>query len=207
MKKTMTTAQMKRNTFYISNKIDYNLNIICIYIIDIDKRMRTISNPDEFRKNVSEKLDVILKHTKTSVNMEKGIYNYAVKEASTKKVVKKWDNPHFVQIYVDRVRSIYFNLNNETLLQQLADGSIKPHVVAFMTHQELRPEKWEKLIQEKIQRDKYKYETNIEAATDTFKCRKCQSNKCTYYQMQTRSADEPMTTFVTCIDCGNRWKC
>ena len=146
MKKTMTTARMKRNTFYISNKIDYNLNIICIYIIDIDKRMRTISNPDEFRKNVSEKLDVILKHTKTSVNMEKGIYNYAVKEASTKKVVKKWDNPHFVQIYVDRVRSIYFNLNNETLLQQLADGSIKPHVVAFMTHQELRPEKWEKLI-------------------------------------------------------------
>ena len=207
MKKTMTTAQMKRNTFYISNKIDYNLNIICIYIIDIDKRMRTISNPDEFRKNVSEKLDVILKHTKTSVNMEKGIYNYAVKEASTKKVVKKWDNPHFVQIYVDRVRSIYFNLNNESLLQQLADGTIKPHVVAFMTHQELRPEKWEKLIQEKIQRDKYKYETNIEAATDTFKCRKCQSNKCTYYQMQTRSADEPMTTFVTCIDCGNRWKC
>lgn len=169
--------------------------------------MRTISNPDEFRKNVSEKLDVILKHTKTSVNMEKGIYNYAVKEASTKKVVKKWDNPHFVQIYVDRVRSIYFNLNNESLLQQLSDGSIKPHVVAFMTHQELRPEKWEKLIKEKIQRDKHKYETNIEAATDTFKCRKCQSNKCTYYQMQTRSADEPMTTFVTCIDCGNRWKC
>ena len=205
MKKTMTTARMKRK--YISNKIDYNLNIICIYIIDIDKRMRTISNPDEFRKNVSEKLDVILKHTKTSVNMEKGIYNYAVKEASTKKVVKKWDNPHFVQIYVDRVRSIYFNLNNESLLQQLADGSIKPHVVAFMTHQELRPEKWEKLIKEKIQRDKHKYETNIEAATDTFKCRKCQSNKCTYYQMQTRSADEPMTTFVTCIDCGNRWKC
>ena len=80
--------------------------------------MRTISNPDEFRKNVSEKLNVILKHTKISVNMEKGIYNYAVKEASTKKVVKKWDNPHFVQIYVDRVRSIYFNLNNETLLQQ-----------------------------------------------------------------------------------------
>ena len=196
---------MKRNL--ISNKIDYNLNIICIYIIDRDKRMRTISNPDEFRKNVSEKLNVILKHTKISVNMEKGIYNYAVKEASTKKVVKKWDNPHFVQIYIDRVRSIYFNLNNETLLQQLADGTIKPHVVAFMTHQELRPEKWEKLIQEKIQRDKYKYETNIEAATDTFKCRKCQSNKCTYYQMQTRSADEPMTTFVTCIDCGNRWKC
>jgi transcription elongation factor S-II len=169
--------------------------------------MRTISNPDEFRNNITTKLNNILKQTKISVNMEKGIYNYAIKEATTRKVVKKWDNPHFVQIYIDRVRTIYFNLNNKELLQHLADGTIKPHVVAFMTHQELRPDKWDKLIQEKIQRDKYKYETNIEAATDTFKCRKCQSNKCTYYQMQTRSADEPMTTFVTCIDCGNRWKC
>jgi transcription elongation factor S-II len=169
--------------------------------------MRTISNPEEFRNNITTKLNNILKQTKISVNMEKGIYNYAIKEATIRKVVKKWDNPHFVQIYIDRIRTIYFNLNNNELLQHLEDGSIKPHVVAFMTHQELRPDKWDKLIKEKIQRDKYKYETNIEAATDTFKCRKCQSNKCTYYQMQTRSADEPMTTFVTCIDCGNRWKC
>jgi transcription elongation factor S-II len=40
-----------------------------------------------------------------------------------------------------------------------------------------------------------------------FKCGKCKSVKTTYYQMQTRSADEPMTTFVTCMGCGNRWKC
>jgi DNA-directed RNA polymerase subunit M/transcription elongation factor TFIIS len=40
-----------------------------------------------------------------------------------------------------------------------------------------------------------------------FKCGKCKSTKTTYYQMQTRSADEPMTTFVTCTSCSNRWKC
>jgi DNA-directed RNA polymerase subunit M/transcription elongation factor TFIIS len=40
-----------------------------------------------------------------------------------------------------------------------------------------------------------------------FKCGKCKSIKTTYYQMQTRSADEPMTTYVTCKGCGNRWKC
>ena len=40
-----------------------------------------------------------------------------------------------------------------------------------------------------------------------FKCRKCKSTKTTYYQMQTRSADEPMTTYVTCKTCSNRWKC
>jgi DNA-directed RNA polymerase subunit M/transcription elongation factor TFIIS len=40
-----------------------------------------------------------------------------------------------------------------------------------------------------------------------FKCGKCKSKKTTYYQMQTRSADEPMTTYVTCMDCDAKWKC
>jgi transcription elongation factor S-II len=169
--------------------------------------MRKIEDPICFRNNIREKFNNIINNEKTSINLEKGIYNYTIKEANSKKVIKKWDNPSFVQLYTDRTRSIYFNLNHKHIFDQLVSGSLKPHVLAFMTHQELRPEKWDKLIEEKIKRDKHKYENNIEAATDTFKCRKCKSNKCTYYQMQTRSADEPMTTFVTCIDCGNRWKC
>ena len=42
--------------------------------------------------------------------------------------------------------------------------------------------------------------------TDLFKCGKCGKRRTTYTQLQTRSADEPMTTFVLCLDCGNRWK-
>jgi transcription elongation factor S-II len=76
-----------------------------------------------------------------------------------------------------------------------------------MTHQELNPDKWQELIDKKIIKDKNKFESNLEASTDTFTCRKCKSNKCTFYQQQIRSADEPMTTFVQCLDCGNRWKC
>ena len=170
--------------------------------------MRTIKEPEQFRNNIQQKLNVILDNEVNARNLEKGIYNYSLKEATNKKIIKKWDNAFFVQIYIDRVRSIYCNLtNNKYLLESLNKNDIKAHQIAFMTHQELNPEKWDKLIQQKIKRDKYKYETNLEAATDTFKCRKCYSNKCTYYQMQTRSADEPMTTFVTCINCGNRWKC
>ena len=41
--------------------------------------------------------------------------------------------------------------------------------------------------------------------TDLLKCGKCKKNNCTYHQMQTRSADEPMTTFVLCNECGNRY--
>jgi len=48
--------------------------------------------------------------------------------------------------------------------------------------------------------------TDQKATTDQFQCGKCKQRKTTYYQMQTRSADEPMTTFVSCVNCGNRWK-
>ena len=168
--------------------------------------LRKIENPDLFRSNIRKKLVEILENEKTTTNLEKGIFNYALKEADQRKIVKKWDNAYFVQIYLDRLRSIMSNLKGD-ILESIKDGSVKAHIVAFMTHQELCPEKWSALIEAKSKRDKNKFETNIAAATDTFTCRKCRGNQCTYYQMQTRSADEPMTTFVTCILCNARWKC
>lgn len=166
-----------------------------------------IVNPTQFRNNMRDRFDTFIENKTKSTNLEIGVYNYALKEATSRKVVRKWDNEHFVQLYVDRLRTIYMNLKNPNVIKQIIDNSVTTQVFASMSHHEMLPEKWEALIQKKIIRDKTKYDTQIEAATDTFTCRKCKSNKCTYYQMQTRSADEPMTTFVSCIDCGNRWKC
>ena len=175
--------------------------------------VRKIENPDVFRSNICKKLcdffgkiENIDNKEKHANNLEKGIYNWAVKEATNKRVVKKWDNQFFVQIYLDHLRSVYSNLNNEKLLQTLISGEIKSHEIAFMSHQELLPEKWDELIRIKSIRDKNKFEQNIEAMTDAFKCRKCFSRKCSYYQMQTRSADEPMSLFISCLDCGARMK-
>ena len=165
-----------------------------------------INDAELFRENIRNKLNEILDNEKHSSNLEKGIFNYTLKESDQFKVVKKWDNKKFVQIYLDRLRSIMKNLKGD-ILNQVADGTIKAHVVAFMTHQELQPERWATLIDTKTKRDKNKFEINMAASTDTFTCRKCKGNQCTYYQMQTRSADEPMTTFVTCLLCSTRWKC
>jgi transcription elongation factor S-II len=174
--------------------------------------MRKISDPELFRKNVRQELySLFFENEKYVLNLEKGIYNYSIKEADIKKVLKKWSNPHIVQIYLDKFKTLWINLKDkdvlENLKKQIEEYDLQPHKVAFMTHQELNPKKWDVLIEKKIKRDKAKYETKIQAATDIFKCRKCKSKECTYYQMQTRSADEPMTTFVSCINCGNRWKC
>lgn len=168
--------------------------------------LRKIENPDNFRSNIKKKINEIFNDEQASSNLEKGIFNYALKEADQRKIVKKWDNKFFVQIYLSHLKSILNNLN-EKLINDVKNGLIKSHTLAFMTHQEFNHNKWTELIEAKSKRDKNKFETNIAAATDTFTCRKCKANQCTYYQMQTRSADEPMTTFVTCIPCGNRWKC
>ena len=167
--------------------------------------LKTIANPDVFRQNIRQKLNSFLQDEKSSSNLEKGIYNFSLKEADSRKVVKKWDNKYFVQIYVDHFRSIYFNLKPD-IIDQVKDGSITPQSVAFMTHQELAPDKWGELIDAKSKRDKNKFEVNIEAATDTFTCRKCRSKRCTYYLQQVKSSDEPMTCFISCLDCGQRWK-
>jgi transcription elongation factor S-II len=168
--------------------------------------IRKIENPEQFRTNIRQKFGEFFEKEKDAINLEKGVHNWAIKESTNKKVVKKWDNPFFVQIYLDHLRSIYNNLKNEKLIEMVNNGEIKSHELAFMTHQEICPEKWDDLIKAKSIRDKNKFEQNLEAMTDTFKCRKCYSRKCSYYQMQTRSADEPMSIYINCLCCGNRWK-
>ncbi len=160
-----------------------------------------------FRNNIINLLNTNINNFNISKNVERGIYNYAVCQAKSKNIVRKWENKYFLQLYKNRLRSIYLNMKNEEFLNKIRTKEIKSSQLCKMTHQEMRPEKWNKLIDAKIKRDKNMTSVNMSAATDEFKCYKCKKNKCTYYQLQTRSADEPITTFITCLVCGNRWKC
>jgi len=168
--------------------------------------MRYINSPTEFRKKISEKIHNIVEDEVMSINIERGVFNYTIKEANSKKIIKKWENPRFVQIYLDRLRSIYINLKNPEFLNQIKNKEILPQSIAFMTHQEMNTSHWRVLIEQKMIRDANKYTTNIQASTDMFTCKKCKSKRCTYYELQTRSADEPATIFITCLDCGKNWK-
>lgn len=160
-----------------------------------------------FRTKVISSINAFMKNDIMSRNIEKSIYNKTIDTATVYKIIKKWDNKFFVMLYVDKFKMIYFNLKKKEFLEKLLNGTVKCCDIAYKTQQDLYPEKWSQMIEDKKLRLENKYFPKIEASTDNFNCRKCKSNKCTYYQLQTRSADEPMTTYVTCIDCGSRWKC
>lgn len=172
----------------------------------MSKYTRTINDPENFRQCVIAKINLVLNNEKMSTNLEKGIYNYTLSVSDEKKLIKKWSNKSFVALYIQKLRCILLNLKNKELVDKLLLKAFKAHELAFMNHQEMRPDLWTTLIEEKRIKDENKFTPKIEASTDDFICGKCKSKKCTYYQLQTRSADEPMTTFVTCLDCGNRFK-
>jgi len=182
-------------------------NIPNKFILFTHIQMHAITEPDTFRNNISKKLEEIMENDKLAINIEKSVFNYTIQESNSRKIVKKWDNPYFVQIYIDRMRSIYINLKNEEFKNQIKIGEITPQQLSSMTHQEMNPQRWKECIERKIKKDNSRLNTNVEASTDMFTCKKCKSKRCTYYELQTRSADEPMTIFVTCLDCGKNFKC
>jgi transcription elongation factor S-II len=172
-----------------------------------------IINADLFRESIRQEFGKFIKGKDILINLEKGIFNSTIKEAKGKKIVRKWDNNNFVNLYLNKYRSVWANINkdshvhNEDLINKVNLGEIPAYKIAFMNSREMYPEKWKILVDEKIKRDNNMYTENIASATDEFKCYKCTKRQCTYYQLQTRSADEAMTTFITCLNCGNNWKC
>jgi len=141
-------------------------------------------------------------------NLEKGIFNWSVQYAKRHNVMHEWGNRYFETIYKNKLRTIYTNMKkNPTLAQNIMNKICLAHELAFMSHMEMDPELWKDIIQQWEFAKQREKESSVESMTDAFECRKCHSRKTTYYQMQTRCADEPMTVFVSCLECGTRWKC
>ncbi|KAB0361827.1 hypothetical protein FD754_005983 [Muntiacus muntjak] len=113
--------------------------------------------------------------------------------------------------YRNRVRSRISNLKdprNPGLRRNVLSGAISAGLIAKMTAEEMASDELRELrnamTQEAIR--EHQMAKTGGTTTDLFQCSKCRKKNCTYNQVQTRSADEPMTTFVLCNECGNRWK-
>jgi DNA-directed RNA polymerase subunit M/transcription elongation factor TFIIS len=175
--------------------------------------MNTFSNKiDEERIKMVSYMDRIIQDIKLTRKIEKSIYNYVITLSKDKNIQRRWINPIFKKLYHSKIISIYTNLKNdsyiknETFLQRIKEDKIKATAIGTLSVYDIFPDNWKELLNAKSKRDKIKYELKPEAMTNLFKCRKCGSRETSYYEVQTRSADEPMTQFITCLKCENRWK-
>ncbi|XP_077151744.1 transcription elongation factor A protein 3-like isoform X2 [Ranitomeya variabilis] len=113
--------------------------------------------------------------------------------------------------YRNRIRSRISNLKdpkNPSLRRNVLCGVVSPQNIAIMTAEEMASDELKELrntlTQEAIR--EHQMAKTGGTQTDLLQCDKCKKKNCTYNQVQTRSADEPMTTFVLCNECGHRWK-
>ncbi|KAL3524073.1 hypothetical protein ACH5RR_016907 [Cinchona calisaya] len=122
---------------------------------------------------------------------------------------EKWGRSNGAQKF--KYRSIMFNIkdpNNPDFRRKVLIGQFPPHSIVDLTPEDMASDA--RQMQNENIKKKALFECEREgppkASTDQFKCGRCGKKETTYYQLQTRSADEPMTTFVTCVNCNNHWK-
>ena len=162
-----------------------------------------------------EEIQRLFKIKYTCVNnfpeiIEKSIYNSAIKEARLRYIQRSWECTDFKKLYKTNYFKVYGNIklnkNADFVLNKIKYGIWEPEKIVSMKITELYPDIWEEIIIKNSKKMEMLSKQNNVQGTSMFKCGKCKLNNCTYYQMQTRSADEPMTTFVTCLNCSNRWR-
>jgi len=113
--------------------------------------------------------------------------------------------------YRNKLRSLFQNLKNKsnpTLAQRVLSGEIEAAKFVVMDSEELKSAELKKLEKgfQKENMKKAQVPMAEKSISDALQCGKCKQKKVSYTQAQTRSADEPMTTFCECTVCGNRWK-
>ena len=147
-----------------------------------------------------------------TLELETSIYNGTIKRTRAQRIVRCWTYPLFVHVYLMQAKHIASNFSsssyvgNTELFERFKAGEIQIADLATMDRYELNPSRWKTQFDNQQTREKRQLEGNRSMATDIFLCKKCNKRECTYYEMQTRSADEPMTIFITCLNCGKHWR-
>ena len=162
------------------------------------------------RQFVLTRLSTLLEIPETDamcINLEKSILNHSVRKSQD----PSWENDTFANIYKHKFLQLQYNIRNSPVLKGwIRDRRVKSKDVIDMRPEDLWPDgPYAKKIEEKIHKDLRKayLAQEIKNTEGFFTCGRCKSEKTSYYQLQTRSADEPMTTFVTCHQCDRNWKC
>lgn len=170
-----------------------------------------VSSPEEIRLKARSMLDAVVCDEKTSTFLEKASWNWAVDFCNSKEIILKWDNFSFRNAYTQKILSVRYNLRQRPdLLELMKTGQHSIKNFVFAKPHEILPEKWEAAFESAAKKALRFSDISCMDPKDmsdgALTCGKCKSKKTSYYEMQTRSADEPMTIFAKCHACGSRWK-
>ncbi len=150
----------------------------------------------EQRELVKNKLSKYVKLKDNYNKIEESIYNYSVEYANTN------NTPFLLENIYDTKQIEILSLleTSNYILTLIKNDTFDILKIAYMKPEELNPDAYETIIK-KTQLEEYK--KNEKIGTNIFTCSKCKKANCTVVQKQTRAGDEPPTTFVTCLECGN----
>jgi len=148
-----------------------------------------------------------------SDQLEKALLQRSIRECTEFEIEIGWSSPLFCNHYRGRCIHLYENMkqggyvgNPTNWKEKLVQKEVSAVQLAEMSPMELHAGRWKEQVEKQIEKDKHLY-SNKGSASIFLYCSVCKKkSQCDYYQMQTRSADEPMTTFVTCLECDKRWK-
>lgn len=146
------------------------------------------------------------------IDLELGVFNWTLDFATEAKITRNWRNPRFIKLYLDKAIGVVSNLDQDSYIQnkrlcyRIQEREFLPHDLPMMLPENVFPERWAAIIDKKTKKEESIYEEKPVAMTEIYKCGKCKKRECTYQERQLRSCDEPMTLFITCLNCGNRWR-
>jgi len=136
---------------------------------------------------------------KLSVDVEIAIFNYTVFSCKNFDETASYTNSFFCKVYLMKLKETLTNLEDEKFKEDLV-ASKMPHRMVFNTEFENFSDKFAEYDDNTVD-DKQDV-----IYTEMFMCPKCGAKKCSYYELQTRSSDEAMTSFITCVSCNHKWK-
>ena len=158
-----------------------------------------------------QKLKVLIDDKEICEKIEKSINNYCIEQCKVKNIEPNIENTYFLRMYVNKLISIYNNLDkksyikNNNFYDKVINNELDIDNVAFLSPQEINPDHWKKYIDKQNATEGFLYSITAGTKTQEYKCGRCKQRDCTYYQLQVRCSDEPMTTFINCLNCGNSW--
>ena len=153
----------------------------------------------EYRKETAKELNKIINNELLINKIEIGINNF------TNEYLEINNIPIFLfnEIYENKSKEIIKVLKlNKNIINLINNNKILPEKIAYMKDEELIPEKYEEIIKKK----ELNKIASQKKGTTAFECKKCHERNAEITQRQTRAADEPPTTFITCLNCGNKFR-